>query len=234
VRPGAGYQRRYGLDLSAVRWRGGGHGHPRLFTGDDVPVVPVHATAPRRSPSGGGSTRSRRSPRLRVRAPSPRPVQTTRPHPGRRRTSRRGGDIPRDGVVRHGGELPGIAQRPGQIERFRHIHDGLGRLHGVRRGGDERVSTAKRIPEVPQPREVVRRTMSCRIDLMTASGNFHMRHRAAIWPRPGRLSWPLSCPGKAGPTSILGTARRARGSRPGRSAEPVCWLILVPQTRGYS
>ena len=49
--------------------------------------------------------------------------------PVRQRTGLTGRDVPADGVVRDPGQLTGITQRPGQIERFQHVHDLLGRLH---------------------------------------------------------------------------------------------------------
>jgi len=96
-------------------------------------------------------------------------------------------DIPGPGLMRHPGELAGITQRPGQIERFQHVHDLLRRLHGVSLGGGGASAPLTAPQEGLQQRDATRQTESCRADLMTAFGQFSSRP-------PDGFSWRLLIP----------------------------------------
>ena len=144
--------------------------------------------------------------------------------------------VPGHGVVRDPSQLAGVTQRPGQIERFQHVHDLLGRLHVVPPRGGRRFSTATAPQEGPQPRDAARQTNSCRADPMTASGQLSVAATGQpTWPPPGSFSWPLSkrCHTRDRahvPTPPGAWAQRPglRPSRPPRGA-PVCFVTEVAE-----
>src|SRR5664280_2470759 len=120
-----------------------------------------------------------------------------------------------------------IRDRPGQIECFQHVHDLLGRLHGVPPGGGRRFSTANR---TSGGASTAGRGEADGI----VSGRSHDRQRAVFMSATGQLRGRLRAvcrvrchphvPAAGSPTEDRQGYRRALA---GPSAVGVCWAPIV-------
>jgi hypothetical protein len=114
--------------------------------------------------------------------------------PGRRvggeRASPAGGDVAGDGVMIAAGQLGGVPVASGQVERFKDLHDLLGRLHcGPSSGAARWHAQSTRGGAARRYTPAEQRTVAGEIS-WPPLGKSYGRQRGAFWPPTGRFSWP--------------------------------------------